>query len=311
MANDHSHSHSIAPEDYTQQVRRVLIITLVLNEAVAAAKITWGYMTGSLGMMSDGFHSLFDGVSNIVGLVGIWIASHPPDREHPYGHKKYETLFTIIISVMIFGTCFQVLKHVWLSFTTAGHETLAPNLSFGVMAATISVNIFVVLYEMRRGRKLGSSFLMADAMHTKSDILASVAVVVGLVFTRLGYPIADTIASLVIIFFIARIGYQIIKSASDVLVDTTCIDTHAIEGVALRVRGVKGCHGVRSRGTSQYVYLDLHIQVDPEISLKQAHNMAHQVEDRIKHEFPNVADIVAHVEPAPAVDHTPPIEFDL
>ncbi len=291
----HDHDHTIA--DYTPRVRRVLLVTLALNGAVALAKIVWGYMTGSLGMLSDGFHSLFDGVSNIVGLVGIWIASHPPDEDHPYGHKKYETLFTIVIAVMIFGTCFQILKRVYRSFTV-GHETLAPNTSFIILACTMLVNTFVMVYEMKRGRELKSDFLVADALHTKSDIFASFAVMIGLLFTRLGFPMADTVAGIVITLFIARIGYVIIKNASDVLVDTVCIDTHAVESIVKGVEGVKGCHDIRTRGSAQHVYLDMHIQVDPDIPIKDAHNIAHRVEGRIISEFPAVADIVVHVEPA-------------
>ena len=292
----HGHDHNRAIADYTPRVRRVLVVTLVLNGAVALAKIVWGYMTGSLGMLSDGFHSLFDGVSNIVGLVGIWIASHPPDEDHPYGHKKYETLFTIVISVMIFGTCFQILKRVYHSFTV-GHETLAPTTSFIILACTMLVNTFVMVYEMKRGRELKSDFLVADALHTKSDIFASFAVMIGLLFTRLGFPMADTIAGIVITLFIARIGYAIIKNASDVLVDTVCIDTHAVESIVKGVEGVKGCHGIRTRGSAHHVYLDMHIQVDPDIPIKDAHDIAHRVEGRIISEFPAVADIVVHVEP--------------
>lgn len=308
--HDHGHAHAISPDEYTPRVRKVLIVTLVLNEVVAVAKIVWGYLTGSLGMMSDGFHSMFDGVSNVVGLVGIWIAAHPPDENHPYGHKKFENLFTIVISLMIFGTCFQILKRVYHSFTV-GHVTTAPNTSFVILTCTILINVFVMAYEMRRGRQLGSDFLVADALHTKSDIFASLAVMIGLAFTRLGYPLADAIAGIVITLFIARIGYEIIRSASNVLVDTVCIDTNAIESVVLGVEGVRGCHGIRTRGTSQHIYLDLHIQVDPEISVKKAHDIAHNVEDRLLHDFPALADIVAHVEPALHEHARPYIKVEL
>jgi len=306
--HDHGHVHTIT--DYTPRVRRVLIVTLVLNELVAVAKIVWGYLTGSVGMMSDGLHSMFDGVSNIVGLVGIWIASHPPDEKHPYGHKKYETLFTVVIAVMIFGTCAQILRRVYHSFTV-GYETTAPNTSFIILICTISVNVFVMLYEMRRGRELQSEFLVADAMHTKSDIFASFAVMAGLFFTRLGYPIADAIAGIVITLFIARIGFEIVKHASDVLVDTVCIDTEAIKEAAMQVEGVLDCHGIRSRGPARHIYLDLHIQVDPDIPLRQAHEIAHGVEHKIMDEFDGVEDIVVHVEPAPDGNATPYMSIEL
>lgn len=285
---------SVSPN--TSLVRRVLIYTLVLNILVAVAKIIYGYVSGSVGMLSDGFHSFFDGFSNVVGLFGIWVASHPPDEKHPYGHKKYETFFTIAIAFSIFSTCLQILRRVYLSFFD-GHKVMAGDMSFIVMLFTIAVNIYVMTYETRKGKELGSQFLIADALHTKSDIFASMAVITGLVFTRLGYPFADTIAGLVITFFIGKIGYEIVKNASDVLVDTICINTEAIEAVAMRVEGVKGCHHIRTRGTAQAVYLDLHVLVEPKLSIEKAHDIADSVEKALKAELPSLVDIVVHVEP--------------
>jgi cation diffusion facilitator family transporter len=282
--------------DNTRKVKRVLIITLVLNEAVAVLKIVWGYLTGSIGMVSDGFHSLFDGVSNVVGLAGIWIASRPPDERHPYGHRKYETLFTIVISMMIFGTCLQILSRVYGSLTV-GSETAVPNLSFAVMALTMSVNLFVMTYERRKGLELKSEFLLADSLHTRSDLLASVAVVTGLVLTKMGYPLADSMAGVLITALIARIGFKIIKRASDVLVDTVCIDTTSLAEVVNSVPGVKGCHDIRTRGTEHHVYLDLHVLVDPRMSIQEAHEIADRVERTLKEAFPSLADIVVHTEP--------------
>ncbi|MDI6745257.1 MAG: cation diffusion facilitator family transporter [Thermodesulfovibrionales bacterium] len=287
---------SIAITNNAPQIRKVLICTLILNSLVAIAKIIYGYITNSIAITSDGFHSLFDGVSNILGLIGIWIASHPPDEEHPYGHKKYETLFTIVIAVMIFATCFQILKQVYHSIVEY-HETKVTVASFAVMFITMAVNIFVTIYERRKGIELKSEFLVADSMHTKSDILASIGVIVSLIITKSGYRIADTIAGLVIAFLIARIGYEIIKRASDVLVDTICIDTSAVESVINSVEGVKGCHDIRTRGTEHAINLDLHILVDPKISAEEAHKIADSVEEKIKGSFPAVTDIVVHIEP--------------
>lgn len=289
------HDHGLV--DNTPKVRRVLILTLVLNELVAAAKIAYGYTTGSLGMMSDGVHSLFDGVSNIVGLVGIWIASRPPDEDHPYGHKKFETFFTMIIAVMIFGTCFQIFKLAYESVFVGKAAAVATDLSFIVMGVTIAINIFVMLYESRKGRELNSDFLIADAMHTKSDILASVAVVVGLIFTRAGLPFADTVAGVIITFFIARIGYKIIMRASDTLVDTVRLDTSAVGEAVMTVPGVKGTHDIRTRGLKHLIYMDLHILVDPQMTTGDAHCVAEDVEAKLRKVFEGLRDVVVHVEP--------------
>jgi len=282
--------------DNVSQIRRVLLYTLVLNAGVSLAKIIYGYMSNSIAMTSDGFHSLFDGVSNIVGLIGIWIAYYPPDENHPYGHKKYETLFTIIIGVMIFIACFQILKQVYHSIVEF-HRTEVTTASFAVMLITMGINAFVAVYESRKGKELKSEFLIADALHTKSDILVSVAVIASLIFTRAGYRFADALVGIVIAFLIARIGYEIIKRGSDVLVDTICIDTTALEGVIKSVEGVKGCHDIRTRGTERSINLDVHILVNPKISVEKAHEIADSVEEKIKTVFPSVLDIVVHIEP--------------
>lgn len=283
-------------KDVTIQVRKVLFYTLLLNTFVAFAKVLYGYITNSVAMMSDGFHSVFDGISNIVGLVGTWIASHPPDEDHPYGHGKYETLFTIIISVMIFATCFQILKKVYFFFVE-GYKTIVTPLSFTIMLITIGVNIFVMLYESKKGKELGSAFLIADAMHTKSDILVSLAVIISLFFTRAGHPLADPVVGIIITFFIARIGYKILKDASDILVDTVCLDTSAIRFIVNRIDGVKGCHDIRTRGSMNSVYLDLHVLVDSSLPIEKAHEIADNIEKDIKQEFPAIVDIVVHIEP--------------
>ncbi|HXX56464.1 MAG TPA: cation diffusion facilitator family transporter, partial [Thermodesulfovibrionales bacterium] len=221
-------------------VRNVLIYTLAANVSVALAKVGYGHFTNSISITSDGFHSFFDGTSNIVGLVGIWIASRPPDRNHPYGHKKYETLFTMAIASMLFFTCYEILKRVYHSFHE-GHRTVVTEMSFVIMIVTIAVNISVMLYELKRGRELQSEFLIADAKHTKSDILTSFSVIIGLIFSRLGYQQADAIIGMIIVALIAKIGYEILKAASDVLVDTVCIDTFDVEAVVAGIEGVRGC----------------------------------------------------------------------
>jgi cation diffusion facilitator family transporter len=289
----------IVREDYTSSVRRVLIYTLILNSAVALAKALYGYMTNSIAMTSDGLHSFMDGISNVIGLIGIWIASHPPDRDHPYGHRKYETLFTTIIGLMIFATCFQILRRIYISFQE-DHRTLVTGTSFAIMACTMAVNVFVMKYESKKGKQIGSGFLVADAKHTRSDIIVSLSVIIGLIFTKLGYAYADTVIGFVIAVLIGKIGYDILKSASDVLVDTMCLDNSAIESVVIGVEGVKGCHDIRARGTENEVYLDFHILVDGNMPIQEAHDIADLVERRIKDEFPSVVDVMVHIEPGPA-----------
>lgn len=277
-------------------VRKVLLYTLALNLIVAVAKIIYGYAMDSISMRSDGFHSFFDGTSNVIGLIGIWIASHPPDEGHPYGHRKFETLSTIAIAVMIFTTGTEILREAYLRLSVP-YDIKVSLMSFVVMAVTLAVNVGVTIYETRKGRELKSDFLTADAMHTRSDIYISLSVVISLIAAKAGYPAVDIIAAFVITLFIAKMGFSILKSATNVLADAACISPDEIKKVVMDIDGVRDCHGIRTRGNRDFINLDLHVLVDPEEKTQDAHAIAHNVEDALKKGFKSVVDVVIHVEP--------------
>lgn len=279
-----------------KKVQHVLFYTLFLNLAVASAKIVYGYITDSISMLSDGFHSLFDGTSNVIGLVGIHIASKPPDKNHPYGHRKFETLSTIAIAVLIFITGIEILRKAYSGFKI-NHEVEVTSLSFTIMAATLFINVCVMTYETRKGRELKSDFLLADAIHTKSDIFISLSVVISLVAAKLGYSLVDAVIAVIIALMIGKMGIEILKSATDVLTDASCLDTDKIKEIIAPIKGVKGCHEIRTRGKEGAIHLDLHILVNPDAKTQEAHEVSHSVEEAIKKEFPSVIDIVIHTEP--------------
>jgi len=281
------------------EVRRVLVITLLLNILVSAAKVLYGLAVESVAITSDGFHSMFDGVSNIGGLIAVYIAAHPPDENHPYGHRKYETVFTIFIGVLMLFTCIEILKEAYASFTGEHHTTLGLT-SFGVMLGTLAVNIFVSTYEKHMGKKLQSEFLIADAMHTRSDIYVTIGVLVSLPFVLMGYSFVDPLVGIVVGIMVARVGFSIIRTSADSLADTRAVCPVAIQGICKTVEGVVDCHKVRTRGTVGHIFIDLHIQVVPTMPIEEAHAIAHRVETTIKAEMPNVIDVVVHIEP-----HTP------
>ena len=278
------------------KVRQVLYFTLVLNITVAVSKIIYGYIIQSISMRSDGFHSFFDGTSNIIGLIGIWIASQPPDESHPYGHRKFETLSIVAIAVLIFGAGIEILREAYARIMNP-RDIDVTVLSFIVMAVTLSVNIFVMTYETRKGRELKSDFLLADAMHTKTDIFISISVVISLMAARAGYPVVDVAAAVIIAIFIARMGFSILKPATDVLTDAARIDPEDIKNIARGIQGVKGTHHIRTRGNEDYINIDMHIFVDPDAKILDAHGIAHLVEEKLKKTFPSVKDVVIHVEP--------------
>ena len=274
----------------------MLLGVLVLNLAVALSKLVYGWYTNSLSMVSDGFHSLFDATSNVIGVVGIILASRPPDPDHPYGHSKFETFSSLAIAVLLFVTCFEILQSAWGRFLNSTVPDITI-LSFLVMGVTIAVNITVSWYENRRGQDLGSSILIADSMHTRSDIYSSLVVIVGFVLIKLGFTQADPVISLLIVILIARMGLKIIRQSSDVLLDRAPISEERIREVVSQLDPVKECHRIRSRGVASEIYVDLHITLDACYSINEAHQIAHQAEDKLKTSIPGVKDVVVHVDP--------------
>lgn len=278
------------------KIRWVLIYVLLLNWGVAAAKLLYGWLTRSASMTADGFHSFSDGSSNIIGLLGIWISSRPIDETHPYGHKKYETLTSIGISILLFLVCFNVVREGILRFL----HPVVPEVyvsSFLVMGITLAINIGVMIYENRMGIALKSDILISDALHTRADILTSSSVIVSLIGIKFGYLILDPIVSLVISGFIAYAAVDILKESSRVLSDGVAIPIEEIQRVVLSIRGVKECHRIRSRGRGDDIHIDLHVLVDPEVDVHRAHHLSYAIENKIKRDFHGVTDVVVHMEP--------------
>jgi cation diffusion facilitator family transporter len=280
-----------------QGIQKVLWLVLVLNWAVAAAKIIYGYMTDSTSMTADGFHSLADGTSNIIGLIGIHFCSRPTDEDHPYGHKKYETLFALGIAAMLLIVAFNLGK------AGIGRiiNPIAPQvdiLSFAVMIITVMVNITVMIYEYRRGKQMQSDILIVDSMHTRADIFTSLSVIVALVCVKLDFPIIDPIITLIISGFIAYSAFIIIRQESGILCDAVAItDTKKIEAIVMKIKGVKSCHKIRTRGRPDDVYLDLHIQIVWDMTMLDSHLLSHTIQKEIMNAFPQIVDVLVHMEP--------------
>ncbi len=281
---------------YYRTVRRILIIIFVLNISVALLKGVYGLITNSLSMSADGLHSLFDSTSNIIGLVGISMASRPPDKEHPYGHAKFETFASVGIAVLLFASCFQLILAAAGRFQNPSVPEVT-EISFVIMGLTLAINIGVSAYENITGRRLKSSILVADSMHTRSDIYASIGVILGLVAIKMGYPLADPVIALFICGLIIMTGLEIIKDSSRVLLDRATVDENVIVDLALSVDGVCNCHRVRTRGMAGEIYVDLHIGVDSSLSIDAAHKVGDAVEQKIKSKIEGVQDVVVHLEP--------------
>ncbi len=281
-----------------QRIRNIMILILFLNLAVSFAKISYGMLTNTLSMQSDGYHSMFDGVSNIVGLIGIRAASKPPDAEHPYGHRKFETMASVFIAVLLMFAGFNIVSSALHRFGS-GTIPEVTTFSFLVMIGTMTINYMVTTYEHRNGVKLQSEVLIADSMHTKSDIYVSLSVIMGLIAIKAGFPVLDPIIATVISGIIVYTGINIIMKSSSVLCDTSQLNAEEIHNVVCAVEGVVGCNNIRSRGTAGHIYIDLHVEVHPTMPTIRSHDIADTVEYELKQHFEGVQDVVIHIEPAP------------
>lgn len=282
--------------DNYKKIRNILILVLVFNWLIAFLKIIFGFWIKSSSMTSDGYHSISDGASNIIGLVAIAIANKPQDKNHPYGHKKYETFLSLLIALMLFIISF----HIMHDNITGLANPVMPQVngySFIVMIFTMIVNAVVMFYEYRCGRTLKSDILISDSYHTLSDILVSFSVIVALTGAKLGYPVVDPICSLIISLFIAYSGFRILFSTSKVLCDTAVVDTKKIEKIAKGIEGVVECHNIRTRGREDDIHIDLHILVRPNMHINQADKLSDRIEEAIKSRVKGVSDVIVHMEP--------------
>jgi cation diffusion facilitator family transporter len=280
-------------------VSRVLVRVLVLNLAVALAKIIFGYSSGAISILSDGFHSLTDAASNVVGLVGIHAADRPPDEDHPYGHRKYETVAAAGITIFLLLVVVEVLRNAFDHLTGRAVPHAIGIASFVVMFVTVGINLFVITYESREGERLSSEVLTADAMQTRGDVWTSLAVIGALAGARLGMPILDPLAAILVAGFIGYAGYQIARSTTMILSDRIVIAESDLEEVVRSVPGVLGCHHIRTRGTNDHVFLDLHVWLPAAMPLIEAHALSHDVKDRLIARYPQIADAIIHLEPPP------------
>jgi cation diffusion facilitator family transporter len=279
------------------RIARVLWAIMGLNLAVAIAKLIYGHRSGAIAITADGLHSLLDSASNVIGLVGIAVARRPPDANHPYGHRKYETFAALGIAGMMFVGCWEIVS----STIDRLQNPRVPNVTpagFVILIVTIAINLGVVAIERREGRRLQSELLLSDAAHTGSDVFASLLVFLSFVLNRFGILWMDLVVAGAIVLLILRAGIEILRGTLATLSDERRIDPELVEAAAAEEPGVRQVHNVRSRGPDDDIHLDLHVLVDPEMRIADAHALGHRVERRLRDKWVGLTDVVVHVEPA-------------
>ncbi|MEN9871273.1 MAG: hypothetical protein RLZZ171_2265 [Cyanobacteriota bacterium] len=292
-------------QDNRSQVRRVLWLTLLLNLFVMTLKFVLGIATGSLSLQADALHSVTDSANNILGLVTNRFSSPKPDREHPYGHQKFEAIGALGIAAFLGIACFEILRGaVEKIFLTS--ENAAVKISpteLWLLLVILGINIFVAFYERSVGRKVNSPILIADAKHTMSDIWVTIIVIAGLIGVwqaeKLNLPQLlwlDVILAFPVALLVFYSGWEVIKENLPWLVDEMAIAPEAIYDVVMKVSGVINCHDIASRGMlGRQVFIEMHLIVNTD-DLVVAHQITEQIEARLEQHFGTVR-VIIHVEP--------------
>ena len=278
------------------QVRRVFIGLLVANLAVVGVKVAVGFASGSLAVLGGAVDSCVDALNNVLALIVVRVAAKEPDEDHPYGHGKFETLGALAIVGFLSITCFELVREGVNHLVSGAHRVDVSDSQLALLLLILGVNVVISWYERRRGTKLGSELLVADAAHTRADALITVAVITGILLTRRGWWWIDSAVAIVVALAIVFVAYRILARTVPVLVDQRAIPTSAIEQTAQAVPGVKNVYRIRSRGPSDLRYAEVTIAVDGQANVESAHAIADQVEERLKRDL-RLHEVTVHVEP--------------
>lgn len=264
---------------------------------VAFLKISVGLSITSSSMTADGFHSLTDGTSNVIGLIAVFFAARPKDTGHPYGHKKIEAIASFLIGIILLIISVKIVISAFHSLQNP-RELYISGLSLIVMIITLCINIFVATYEYKVGKSLNSQILISDSIHTRSDIFISIGVLITLLAVKAGIPnIIDPIVSMGVSGFILNAAYEVFRSSIGVLIDSAAVDEENIKEIVFEFNEVKDVHKIRSRGSKNDLHIDMHIMVDPFISVEESHSLAHKIEQEIKSAINGSAQVIVHIEP--------------
>ncbi|HEY9226233.1 MAG TPA: cation diffusion facilitator family transporter [Gemmatimonadaceae bacterium] len=296
--SSHSQHRPRASDARSPQVRRTLNVVLVLNAIVAVVKLFVGVRTGSLTVLGAALESGLDMFNNVMGVMLVTVAGRAPDEDHPYGHDKFETLGALAIVGFLSISCFELLRSGVSALMAQRSPHRVDPADIAVIVATLAINAYVVWYERRRARELGSTFLMADAAHTGSDMLVTLMALASLAFAGVAGHWLDGALAITVAAIIAWSGFQILRQSIPILVDERAVDAERLRGVLLGVSNVQEVRGVRSRSTaSGQLFAEVTIAVPGTLPVDEAHRLADAVEEAIEREF-GTSQVTVHIEPA-------------
>ena len=277
-------------------IQRVFLGLLVANLAVVAAKALIGLNAGSLSVLGDAIHSSVDALNNVLFIALMRLAGRAPDENHPYGHTKFEVLGALGILMFLSVSCFELLKGALEGLAAGRAAPRFTSLDIGLLSLTLAANGWVAWYEARRGRELESDLLLADAAHTRMDVLITLGVIAGAALSRRGMTWVDPAIAIVVALLIVRLGWEIFRRAMPVLVDEVARPPAQVKQAAEEVEGVCSAYGIKSRSAAGVVFAELTIGVRADISVARAHEIADAVEHRLKSAL-QLTEVIVHIEP--------------
>ena len=283
----------------SQLKARASLVGAAINVFQASIKISFGIFGQSAALVADGIHSLSDLLSDLLVIIAVRLGSREADYEHPYGHRRFETIATVIlgISLIIIGGGIT-----WAVLNRMEHPEKLPiptALTMGIAALSILINEWLYQYTKRIARKTRSKLLLANAWHQRSDAVSSIVVLFGIGAVILGYPLADAIAAIVVALMVAKIGFNLVMDSIKELVDTSLPPKliAEIRTVILDIKGVEGIHLLRTRQMGEDALIDAHIVVDPRITVSEGHAIGDIVRDELINRFDDIMDVLVHIDP--------------
>ncbi len=281
-----------------QAIQRVLIRVLIIQVMLAGSKLALGWHVGSLGILSDGIHSFLDGASSVVALLAIGVAARPPDRDHPYGHRKFEVLATFALAGLLLLTCWELLGSAIERLRNPAPTPVFSWWAVMFLTGTLGITFSMAQYEKNKGEQLNSPLLIADAMHARSDFLTTLVALMGIFCAKFGWLWLDPVAAIIIVILIGTAAYSIIHESVATVADENRLDVNRVQHVAEKHPKVQNAHAIRSHGMENDIHLDLHIRIDKQLTAREVFDIENDVCKSLKEHFPGVTEVAIRHEPS-------------
>jgi cation diffusion facilitator family transporter len=287
-------------KEHLKVANRVSVRTMVINFFLSAGQIVLGALAGSAALISSGIHTLSDGATTIIVIIGVNVAGKKRDKSHQYGHERFESVASLIMAVVLAFVGIGIGYEAVMNIIESNYEPMSMEIiALGVALVTIAAKEWMFWYTRAAAKKTGSGALMADAWHSRSDAMATVGAFFGILGAKMGFPVLDSVAGLIICVFIVKTAFDIFRDAINQMVDKAC-DSETLkqlESVVMAQDGVIAIDDIKTRIFGSKMFVDIEISADGSMTLNQAHDIADNVHNAVETGFPQVKHCMVHVNP--------------